>query len=231
MEKNIDWEKYHQSVDAFKVVQHMKMYYQERNGRIHIYCPGHEIRMGKKDNHLGNCILYKSGYRCYSCGVFVPVHEMIMEYQSCSFEEAYQIIETVMGQEFHQDSVTAGGLNKEELLVLQLAPNFYQVVQTRCAAAGEGANIQVGLGILQRDNPGRYYQLVLDRAIEMKGLYKRLQQCCQGPEAPGAYDVYLLLGADKFDGRVYRDLSKTLNHRIKICKKLINIFSAYKERA
>jgi hypothetical protein len=62
--------------DARDIVKMMHIPYQNnQNGTLKILCLGHEERLGKKDTHIGNCVVYKTGYKCYACQTFVKTKD------------------------------------------------------------------------------------------------------------------------------------------------------------
>ncbi len=58
------------------------------NGKYHIHCPGHAIRLGKEDKNDSSCVLTKTGYRCFACGESIDVFQMVQEATGCDFVHA-----------------------------------------------------------------------------------------------------------------------------------------------
>lgn len=85
--------------NCIDVAKYIGMNVVHKGANDFILCPGHEQRLGKKDNKLGNCVLYPEGYICYACD---PHHihnciDMVMEYLNCSFMDALKTIAEIYG--------------------------------------------------------------------------------------------------------------------------------------
>ena len=56
-----------EEADAREVAEYIGMDVQKRGANYFVLCPGHSNRLGKEDSTIGNCVLYKNGYKCFAC--------------------------------------------------------------------------------------------------------------------------------------------------------------------
>ena len=82
------------SVDVARALG-LKIYPKGR--RNFICCPGHEMRLGKKDLNPTNAILTDYGYYCFACGVSVSTANMIVEVTGCSLHKAFEFMADLNG--------------------------------------------------------------------------------------------------------------------------------------
>lgn len=195
----------------------------------YILCPGHQARLGKPDNHIGNAVLWEKGYYCYACGCFVKTHDMVMEYVGCSSSEAYEVMAAAMGgvslyEGTEKDScVPRLRLNKEEAETIGLYPVFHVSVARKGEDMETPASYE-GLYDLYQENQDRYYQLISRRAEESLEKYLYLKEHYASPRADMAYIVYDLMG-EAFDNGVYKKLDRELDIKVETCRKIIRLFS------
>ncbi|MEH2932143.1 hypothetical protein VSQ48_20015 [Candidatus Ventrimonas sp. KK005] len=194
----------------------------------YILCPGHQARLGKPDNHMGNAVLWEKGYYCYACGCFVKTHDMVMEYTGCSSAEAYEIMAAAMGGvslyegEENHTCVPRLRLNKEEAEVIGLYPVFHVSVARKETEPEAFVNYE-GLYDLYQENQDRYYRLITCRAKESLDKYLYLKEHYASAQADLAYVIYDLMG-EGFDHCVYKKLSKELDLKVETCRKIIRLF-------
>lgn len=62
-----------------------------------IRCPMHEQTIGKADSKIGNCVLTKRGFKCFACGAFGDVFDLITAHEGCSYPEALKIVGDMYG--------------------------------------------------------------------------------------------------------------------------------------
>lgn len=98
-----DRERLMDDADSYTVATYIGMDVIKRGANYWIHCPGHEKRLGKPDNRIGNCCLTKKGYKCFACGVSKNIFDMVMEYyeselgQDISFTESMGIVGDALG--------------------------------------------------------------------------------------------------------------------------------------
>lgn len=112
--------------DSLTVARYLGMEIVTKGSRHYIRCPGHEKRLGKADNRIGNCVLTPKGYRCFACDAKVGLIDMVMEYEGCNYPRALEIIgescggagsyklnrdETTKRPRLHSDELQLIGLN------------------------------------------------------------------------------------------------------------------------
>lgn len=90
--KRIDVSALTDEADALSVAEYIGMDIVKKGSHNFILCPGHEKRLGKIDNKIGNCVLTQKGYHCYACNQTVGMVNMVMEYMNCNYLTAIQLI-------------------------------------------------------------------------------------------------------------------------------------------
>ena len=231
-----------EETDARIVAEYIGMEIETRQNQKYHYirCPGHEKRLGKPDLNIGNAQLKKKGYVCYACGgIFVSTRDMVMEYLNCTSMEAYQIMAEAMAQadgsgmtgaERYADSTTnfqsvpKYRLSVKEAEVIGLYPKF-SVIVSRKVVKNNLMPIYDGLMILYQQNPELYYQIIVSKAEETKKKYQYCREHYAAADADTAYFIFNLLG-ERFDHSVYMQIEREIEERIKICNKIISIFSS-----
>lgn len=224
-----------EEADAVTVAKFIQM--EIENHKYHyIRCPGHESRLGKPDRNIGNAYLKRNGYICYACGVFVPTHDMVVEFLNCSKEEAYKIMADAMaealdgtsGEQRYCLSQKVSNqkpqirLTQNEAKVIGLYEKF-TVIVTQKTVKGNSIPICEGLSLLYQDNPFRYYQMIVSKAQSMKQKYEDCLLQYARADAEKAYILFEMLQND-FDNSIYMQLERELRSRIDTCQKIINIF-------
>ncbi|NLS45834.1 MAG: hypothetical protein GX969_08885 [Firmicutes bacterium] len=107
-----------EEADALSVAEYIGMDIFSNGSRHYIYCPGHEERLGKPDRKADNCVLTKRGYRCFACGVWKDVFEMVMEFMGCGLHEAFGIVGDACGGRHY--FIEKGDKNSKEPEVLPI---------------------------------------------------------------------------------------------------------------
>lgn len=218
-----------QETDAETVAEYLQMDIERKGKSNYILCPGHVERLGKPDFHFGNAVLKRHGYECYACHEFVNTHDMVMEVTGCSSEEAYNIMAAAMGFEpcgpdMNQDEALPRlKLMRQEAEVIGLYPRFREIAVQKSNKNGVIV-IHDGLFTLYKQNPDLYYKIIVNKAAESCDRYRYCKQHYASVNSDMAYVLYDLLG-EKFDNSIYASMDRELNDRIKICQKIINIFS------
>lgn len=200
----------------------------------YILCPGHQARLGKPDNHIGNAVLWEKGYYCYACGCFVKTHNMVMEYVGCSSSEAYEIMADAMGGmslyegKENDTCVPRLRLNKEEAEVIGMYPVFHVPV-ARKETGLDSSTVYEGLYDLYQENQDKYYQLITRRAKESLEKYLYLKEHYASLRADRAYMLYDLMG-EAFDSGVYKKLDRELDLKVETCRKIIRLFGQRQQK-
>lgn len=220
----MDVRKLMDAADAETVAEYMGMQVVHKGRYNYIKCPGHIHRLGKEDTHIGNAVLTRRGYRCYACGEFVPLPQMVMEYMQCSKADAYSIIAKAMGGEFLFDDAAdtkqlkfpALRLTEREAAVLGLYPQFQVTVKP---TSESDAAITDGLFRLYRENAHLYYKLIYSKSDEAYKTYKEMKAKYADRSASQAYMIQELLGPS-FNSSVYGQISRELDDRMEICSRI-----------
>ena len=225
----MDIKKLMEDADALTIARYLGMQIVQKGRYYYIHCPGHIHRLGKADEHIGNCILTKHGYKCFACGVYVSLPNMVMEYLECDRREAYHIIAEAMGGEAlysSDDEDVKKDINAPKMIlspyeakVLMIYPYYTDSIK------GEAGNtIRTGLFELYKKNKMEYYRVIKSRAEEMYDKYSYIKKHYADHKGDKAYRLYDILG-DSFDRSVYKQLSTELDERIEVCNRIKNIFS------
>ena len=113
--------------EILPVVKYVGIKMKKIGKRYYIQCPKHEEELGKVDQNLGNCLLYRKRYRCFACGASENAIDMVMSYTGCSLPEALGIVgDALGGRERYilqgKINTTRPLLSTEELQAINLHP-------------------------------------------------------------------------------------------------------------
>ena len=181
-------------IDAASVADYIGMEVVKRGANLCIRCPGHEKRLGKPDNNIGNAVLTQRGYRCFACDTFVNMVNMVREYEGCNYWDALNIIAKAAGY----DSVATNvDINRHPLSYLQ------------CNTLGLKHQF---LQKLYKDSKKDYTDLVLQNAKEMLYAYKRVLDGYCARDSSEAHLTYELL---EIDGSLSTADILNLTHKVK----------------
>lgn len=176
-DSKLDLRKLEEDTDPVEVAKALGIRIYPRGNRNFICCPGHEVRLGRKDLNPTNAILTEKGYHCFACGVSVGVVDMVREITGSSFKEAVNFLASLNGgTELYKDGLLSAKklrLSEDELEALHMD-----------ALYGE----QISLSDALQENEGGMKELLLNRTIQMISIYKHLLDTYQGDE--GAIKLY-----------------------------------------
>lgn len=163
-------------IDAASVADYIGIEVVKRGANLCIRCPGHEKRLGKPDNNIGNAVLTQRGYRCFACDTFVNMVNMVREHQDCNYWDAVNIIAKAAGYDTVASS--KADINRHPLSYLQ------------CNTLGLKHQF---LQRLYKDSQKDYKDLVLKNAEEMLRTYKRILDAYCARDSSKAHLTYELL--------------------------------------
>lgn len=79
--------------DISVVAESIGLQMKRRGARYSILCPNPE----HNDKHFGNCVLTPKGFKCYSCGAYGDVFDLVRLALNVSKQEAYGIVADICG--------------------------------------------------------------------------------------------------------------------------------------
>lgn len=83
--------------DSYEVAQAIGIECVRKGKNVFIPCPGHLMRKGRIDTHIGNARLTRNGYYCESCGKAVSTVGMVMEVKNIGYREAIEFVGDLNG--------------------------------------------------------------------------------------------------------------------------------------
>lgn len=212
----MDLQRLMDDADAATVAEYIGMTLQRKGKHTLIRCPGHFERTGKEDIHIGNCVLTRHGYHCFSCNTTAGVQQMVMEYTGCGKGQAFEIIAEAMGGKFlyeDADDLKPSGkkpaverLSTEELECLEIGAANRSRIET-----GDGT-VMEGLTALQEDDPEMFAEIIRERGRQKLEEYEKLLEEYGDQEAHGRYDLISLLG-DNFSESSFGEIRKEIDRR------------------
>lgn len=122
----IDAESLQKVAEIGTVAEHLGLEVIKKGSKKCIRCPDHPRTIGKVDNNIGNCVLSHNKYRCYSCGSFGGVFDLVMSVTSCSFTDALQFVASIYGGEkaFESERPQREILSSAELALIGLSGSY-----------------------------------------------------------------------------------------------------------
>lgn len=85
------------SVSCFEIADVLGIEQRKRGKNTYIRCPEHVQNTGKLENVIDNCVLYESGYHCFSCQANGNVINLVQHVMQVSAKEACKFICEYLG--------------------------------------------------------------------------------------------------------------------------------------
>lgn len=227
--------------------------------RTYIRCPSHLENTGKEDRNIGNCVLTKAGYKCYSCGAYGNTIDLVIAYTKSSFKDAMDIVAEIYGgpscftennMKQRRRVLSASDL---ELIGLCSSNNVensdngrsifnISAIKTEdkddigCVRRGDEYLLYkktqtTTLQILFEKDPLAYYSLIERKAKEAVKKYESLLRDCGTRHGAKAQDIFLLFGDNgQISDEVFVQIRKALKEKKERAQELYENFGKMREK-
>lgn len=227
----LDRERIRNDADAIAVVEYNRNSIRsvKKGSTLYIECPAHMEVLGKKDEKLGNCIVYRNGCYCMACHTRLNPVEIVKKSMNLSWQEAYRNVADAMGgSEFYETNEVKSTksrtdphlfLSEEEAAIIGVC-NIPRVQ----IKVSDSVSIYDGITVLATDDPFRYKSIIVSRTEETLQKLKTVYEEYGSPKGTKSHELYDELG-DAFDLKIYSQLQRELVRRMEICEQIVARFT------